>query len=186
MDAKTRRKLLQVNMEAATEIARQVRLRDLGGIVIMDFIDMSSRDHRRRVFECFEEQLVNDRAKKNILKISEIGVVQMTRQRIRKDVGTVYYSECPYCKGRGLLKSAATMSIEVFKQINKFLNTKVKRRRFGKRYVLEIHVNPGLCEYVVRHDATTIARIEKEFRSKLVFVPKDTMHPEDTKLTLMK
>ena len=96
----------KVNCEAAQEIARQLILRDLGGIIVIDFIDMEKESHRREVLNILKKALSNDRAKYDILGISKFGLVEMTRERIHKTVHTLSYQRCPYCEGKGKVKSA--------------------------------------------------------------------------------
>jgi Rne/Rng family ribonuclease len=93
-----------VNCEAAPEIARQLRLRDLGGIIVIDFIDMTKDSHKRRVLQILEEALTKDRAKTEVLKISPLGLVEMTRERTGKTIESMSFHSCPYCDGRGRIK----------------------------------------------------------------------------------
>ncbi|HOW35925.1 MAG TPA: Rne/Rng family ribonuclease [Candidatus Omnitrophota bacterium] len=93
-----------VNMEAAPEIARQLRLRDLGGIIVIDFIDMGKESHRRRVLECLEAALSKDRSKTEVSRISALGLVEMTRARTGKTIESISFHDCPYCDGRGRVK----------------------------------------------------------------------------------
>lgn len=110
----------QVNLEAAREIARQVRLRDMGGIIIIDFIDMKFASHRQSVLAALSEALKRDHhAKTDISTISELGLVQMTRQRVRKSLESVAYQTCPYCQGKGLVKSPATLAIIALRRIKR-------------------------------------------------------------------
>jgi ribonuclease G len=94
----------QVNMEVSPEIARQLRLRDVGGIIVIDFIDMSREIHRRQVLETFKKALSSDHAKTEVLGISKLGLVEMTRERARKNLEAKYFEDCPACKGTGKIK----------------------------------------------------------------------------------
>jgi len=94
-----------VNMEVIPEIARQLRLRDLGGIIVIDFIDMAKAEHNRRVFEALQRALSKDRAKTEVYRISPLGLVEMTRARTGKAIESIYFNECPYCKGRGRVRA---------------------------------------------------------------------------------
>ncbi len=108
---------LQTNLEAAEEIARQLRLRNLGGIIIIDFIDMEDEEHRRQVLRTLEKQLERDHAKTNIIGITELGLVQMTRKRTRESLVQILCEPCPCCQGRGMLKTAETTCYEIFREI---------------------------------------------------------------------
>lgn len=109
--------IFKTNLEAAIAIARQLRLRNLGGIIIIDFIDMKDVEHQRQVLRAFEKYLEKDRAKTSITGVSELGLVEMTRKRTRESLGQVLCESCPVCKGRGRLKSAETICYEIFREI---------------------------------------------------------------------
>ncbi len=101
--------VLKINLEAATEVVRQIRLRDLGGIIIIDFIDMERAEHRDQVFKALTRALADDKARTNVLEISELGLVEMTRKRVRQSLQSLFCAPCPTCKGSGVVKSDATL-----------------------------------------------------------------------------
>ncbi len=107
----------KVNMEAAPEIARQLRLRDLGGIIVIDFIDMNSKRHRQEVVKALKGVLKNDRAKSKVLNISALGLLELSRQRLKSSLGTGEYLECPLCEGRGKMKSPEMSALAIFRKI---------------------------------------------------------------------
>ncbi|TVZ40759.1 ribonuclease G [Alteromonadaceae bacterium 2753L.S.0a.02] len=109
--------IFKTNLEAAAAIARQLRLRNLGGIIIIDFIDMKDPEHQRQVHRTLEKCLEKDRAKTSITGVSELGLVEMTRKRTRESLGQVLCEPCPVCSGRGTLKSAETICYEIFREI---------------------------------------------------------------------
>ncbi len=109
--------IFKTNLEAATAIARQLRLRNLGGIIILDFIDMGDVEHQRQVLRTLEKMLERDHAKTSITGVSELGLVEMTRKRTRESLGQVLCEPCPVCKGRGSLKSPETVCYEIFREI---------------------------------------------------------------------
>ncbi|WP_455230240.1 ribonuclease G [Geopseudomonas aromaticivorans] len=109
--------IFKTNLEAATSIARQLRLRNLGGIIIIDFIDMEDEEHRRQVLRTLEKMLERDHAKTNIIGITELGLVQMTRKRTRESLQQVLCEPCASCQGRGQLKTAETICYEIFREI---------------------------------------------------------------------
>src|SRR5438034_301785 len=108
--------IVKVNLEAAEEICRQLRLRNMGGLIVLDFIDMKSRRDQQSVYQRMKEGLRRDRAKTHILPISQLGLMEMTRQRHSESVHAAVYDDCPYCKGRGKVKSALTMSVEIHRK----------------------------------------------------------------------
>jgi ribonuclease G len=109
--------IFKTNLEAATSIARQLRLRNLGGIIIIDFIDMEDEEHRRQVLRTLERQLERDHARTNIIGITELGLVQMTRKRTRESLEQILCEPCPSCAGRGIQKTAESVCYEIFREI---------------------------------------------------------------------
>lgn len=111
--------ITKINIEAAKEIVYQLRLRNIGGIIIIDFIDMDKGQNRDKVFKALQEALGKDKAKTNVLKISELGLVEMTRKRVRESIGRMMNEPCPYCDGRGTVKSRVTVAYEIFREIRR-------------------------------------------------------------------
>lgn len=109
--------IFKTNMEAASAIVRQLRLRNLGGIIVLDFIDMKDPEHERQVLRTLEKALEKDHAKTSITGVSELGLVEMTRKRTRESLGQMLCEPCPLCSGRGLIKSAETVCYEIFREI---------------------------------------------------------------------
>jgi ribonuclease G len=109
--------LFKTNLEAATALARQLRLRNLGGIIIIDFIDMQDEEHRRQVLRALEKATEKDHAKLSITGVSELGLVQMTRKRTRESLSRVLCETCPACQGRGIQKSAESVCYEILREI---------------------------------------------------------------------
>jgi ribonuclease G len=108
--------LLKTNLEAVREIAYQIRLRNLGGIIIIDFIDMEKEENRNKLFTAFQEAMSKDRMKSTILQVSELGLIQMTRKRVRENLGRSLCEPCSYCEGRGFIKSTTTVCYEIFRE----------------------------------------------------------------------
>ena len=109
--------IFKTNLEAASAIARQLRLRNLGGIIIIDFIDMTDAEHQRQVLRTLEKNLERDRAKTNVMGVSQLGLVEMTRKRTSESLGQMLCMPCAVCNGRGMLKSAETVCYEIFREI---------------------------------------------------------------------
>ena len=110
--------VLKINMEAVGEVVRQIRLRDLGGIIIIDFIDMEVLEHRDQVYKALKRALADDKARTNVLEISELGLVEMTRKRVRQDLRALLTVQCPCCRAAGVVKSEETLAAEVFRAIH--------------------------------------------------------------------
>jgi ribonuclease G len=169
----------KTNMEAAWEIARQLRLRDIGGIVIIDFIDMEKHEHRRNLYKAFKESVKNDRAKINILNISELGLIEMTRQRIKASLQSHVYQSCPYCKGRGIVKSPTTMAIQTIKELRKSLTHSTGR-------MLNAYVHPDVFLKLDNDEKEAIENLEKLSKSRIFVFAESTMHLEDINITFVK
>ena len=125
---------MEVNMEAATEIARQLRLRDMGGIIVIDFIDMQSNEHKQLLYEKMKEVMANDRTKHNILPLSKFGLMQITRQRVRPEMTIVTNEKCPSCQGTGETKPTILFTDELERGLA-FIVDKIKT----KKILLNVH-----------------------------------------------
>jgi ribonuclease G len=170
-----------VNLEAATEAARQIRLRNLGGLVIIDFIDMKERRHRNAVYEKMVAEMSTDKAKNHILPISTLGIMQMTRQRQQESLSSNLYTDCPYCRGRGIVKSATTMSVELQRKLSSVVR-RLQLRNDGKEYSLRVLVHPSILERLRSEDAELLVRMEKLFGVKLAFRADLNYHVENFKI----
>ncbi|MFH1645650.1 MAG: Rne/Rng family ribonuclease [Candidatus Omnitrophota bacterium] len=173
--------VFKVNCEAAQEIARQLRLRDAGGIVVIDFIDMHSQEHRRELFSTLENSLKKDKAKTNIISLSELDIVEMTRQRVRRSLESVSYRSCSHCEGRGIVKSSETMVITALRKLNSFLKT----NRL-KRAPIELIVHPDIAGRLVNQDAASLDILRKKFKKQITVVSDDSLHIEDVKIAFVQ
>lgn len=165
----------KVNCDAAIEVAHQLRLRDLGGIIVIDFIDMEKESHRRELLQVLKKALHSDRAKYDILGISKFGLVEMTRERIHKTVHTLSYQACPYCSGKGKIKSTITMSIYAFKELKKFIKEKSAKE-------VNLTMNPGVIDEILKEKAT-LRFIENKFKAKINLIPNPALHIEDIRIS---
>ena len=161
--------LVQINMEAAEEIARQLRIRNIGGLVICDFIDMRSRKNQRRVLDRLKEAMKDDSAKCTILGMSEFGLVEMTRQRNRESLVQTIFTNCPYCSGSGLIKSHESISIEIERSIKKLI---CQQQHFG----LEMICHPDLDHYLGHHDKEYFRKLAEKWNAQLRFEINDNLH----------
>src|SRR6187402_2451157 len=173
--------IFQVNMEAAVEMSRQIRLRNIGGLVIMDFIDMKERRHRNSVYDKMVELMSEDKAKTHILPISSLGIMQMTRQRQSESLSSNLYTSCPYCHGRGSVKSATTSSVALPPRLSSVARGR-QARKDGKEYSLRAHVHPGILERLRSEDSDLLVRMEKLFSVKLAFRADPNYHVENFKI----
>ncbi len=171
--------ILKVNLEAADEICRQLRLRNMGGLIVLDFIDMKSGRDRQQVHNRMRDGLRRDKAKTHILPISQLGLMEMTRQRHSESVRAAVYDDCPYCKGRGKVKSTVTMSVEIQRKLQELLK---KRTRDETDFQLRIVVHPTVLERLRTEDEKHLIEMEKRYFGKLSFRADTGMHAEQFKI----
>jgi ribonuclease G len=171
--------ILKVNLEAAEEIARQLRLRNMGGLIVLDFIDMKSRRDQQAVYQKVKDGLRRDKAKTHVLPISQLGLMEMTRQRHSESVHAAVYDDCPYCKGRGKVKSALTMSVEIQRKLSEILK---RRGREESDFQLLIVVNPVILERLRTEDEKHLIEMEKRYFGKLNFRKDPALHAEQFKI----
>ncbi len=171
--------ILKVNLEAADEISRQLRLRNMGGLIVLDFIDMKSRRDQQNVYQRMKDGLRRDKAKTHILPISQLGLMEMTRQRHSESVRAAVYDDCPYCKGRGKVKSSLTMSVEIQRKLQEILK---KRTRDENDFQLRIVVHPTVLERLRTEDEKHLIEMEKRYFGKLSFRADPGMHAEQFKI----
>jgi ribonuclease G len=154
--------VLKTNLEAADEVVRQLRLRNIGGIIIVDFIDMTREPDRKRVTEALSQALRRDKARTSMLKISELGLVQMTRKRTRESLEEVLTEPCPRCQGRRVIKSVATLAADVMRGIQR-----VAGRR-PRNDMLLVKVNPEVARYLYDAGSRELERAERRLGVKIV------------------
>ena len=163
--------ILKTNLEAVKEIVYQLRLRNLGGIIIIDFIDMEREINKEKVFKALEEELRRDKAKTNILKISEFGLVEMTRKRVRESLGRSMCEPCFYCDGKGYLKSKTTICYEIYREIKREISN-------IKGSIITINVHPEIFDMLADEEANSVSQWEKAFSKKINLRPINYFHLE--------
>ena len=164
--------LVQINMESADEIARQLSIRNIGGLIICDFIDMRSRKNQRRVLDRLKEAMKNDSAKCTILGMSEFGLVEMTRQRHRESLAQILFCECPYCHGQGLIKNAESVSIELERVLNQLIHQ-------DKQFALKVVTHPEVDKYLERDDKKHLEKMASKWNANIIFDISDVLHLSD-------
>ena len=173
--------LLQVNLEAAEEVCRQLRLRNIGGLIVLDFIDMKSSRDRRDVFNRVRDGLRKDKAKSHVLPISDLGLMEMTRQRQSESVRDSAYGDCEHCRGRGKLKSPLTMSVEIQRKLSEIIKKrdKLKQRREEEAdFKLRVNVHSGVLDRLRNEDEDIFIDMEKRYLVKISFRGELGLHPE--------
>ncbi|MDX2109529.1 MAG: Rne/Rng family ribonuclease [Verrucomicrobiota bacterium] len=175
--------IVQVNLEAASEIARQIRLRNIGGLIILDFIDMKNPRDRRSVYNRMRDEMDKDKAKNHILPISTLGIMQMTRQRHKESVASGLYTGCPYCSGRGIVKSPRTMSVEIQRRLVSVIRRLRARPGNAEKILhLRIYCHPHALERLRHEDEKLLVDIEDLYKVKLAFRADPIYHVENFKI----
>ena len=168
--------ITKTNLEACKEVADQLRLRNIGGMIIVDFIDMDRDQNREKVMRAFEEALKADKAKANVTKISELGLVEMTRKRTRESLGRMLTEPCPYCEGTGYIKSKTTVCYEILRQLRRDGNS------FREDGIL-VTCNPEIADLLMNVEAQYIEQLEKRLQKKILIQPKKRFHLEKFEIT---
>ena len=176
--------ILQVNLEAASAVARQIRLRNIGGLIIIDFIDMKNRRSRQKVFQRMRQEMEEDKAKSHILPVSQLGIMQMTRQRQEVSIATGVYTSCPYCRGRGIVKAPRTISVEIQRQITSILR-RLQPKGSGNGHeelTIRVMLNPTVLERLRIEDKSLLVDIERLYDVKLSFRADPSYHMENFRI----
>src|SRR5256712_5098824 len=170
--------ILQTNLEAADEIARQLRLRNVGGLIIGDFIDMKSRRDQQLVFNLMKERLKRDKAKTHVLPISALGLIEMTRQRAQESLSDTIYENCPYCGGRGVVKTSMSISVE----LHRTLKT-VMRKYQEDVHEIRVIANHDVLKRLKEEDEELLVELERRYAGRLMFRGDSTYHHEKFLIT---
>ena len=164
--------ILKTNLEAVKEIAYQIRLRDIGGIIIIDFIDMEKRSNQEKVFSALKEALRKDRSKTHVLPMSEMGLMQMTRKRIKKSLNSMLCEPCSYCEGEGHSVSRRTICYNIFREILRESNEKFANK-------LTLRVNPEIADFFHGEENRLLASLERTISRQIVIYPDPQFHMEE-------
>lgn len=164
--------VFKTNMEATEVIARQLRLRNLGGIIIIDFIDMQEAVHRDEVMKQFERMLERDHAKTKITQVSELGLVEMTRKRTRESLEHLLCESCPTCQGRGFVKTAETICYEIFREIMRYA------RAYQSQAGFTVVANPMVIDRLLTAEAPAVADLE-HFISRIIKFQVENLYTQE-------
>ncbi|MCI4626515.1 MAG: Rne/Rng family ribonuclease [Candidatus Magnetoovum sp. WYHC-5] len=169
--------ILKTNLEAVKEIAYQIRLRNLGGIIIIDFIDMEMTENRDKLYNAFVESMKKDRAKTTIFNVSELGLIQMTRKRIRESLERTLCESCPLCEGKGFVKSSKTVSYEIFRRL--------KKVGFHKGSKVIIAAHPVVADFLSDEQRAGLEEFEVTFGIEIIVKADSRMHRENFDVTVI-
>jgi ribonuclease G len=172
--------IVEVNLEAVEEVARQMRLRNIGGLIVLDLIDMKSRKHQNAVYKAMKLALKRDRARTNVLAISELGLMEMTRQRQEESLLSQMYSDCPYCRGHGLVKSPLALSVDIQRQIAALMRKGTLERRDMN---LQVVVAPSVLDRLRKEDEAFLVDLQRKYTGRLTFKSELYRHPESFSIT---
>ncbi|HEX6214897.1 MAG TPA: ribonuclease E/G, partial [Vicinamibacterales bacterium] len=163
--------IVKTNLEAAKEIVRQIRLRDLGGIIVCDFIDMEEKKNRQKVFQAVEQELRKDRAPSKALQVSDFGLVIVTRKRVKQSLERVLTEPCPYCTGAGTIKSSATVCYEILSEVKK-----VGSDLDGPGVLLR--VNPDIARALQEEERGVLKDLKNMLQRDVIVKPDVHLHHE--------
>ena len=163
--------IFKTNIEAAKEVAYQLRLRNIGGIIVIDFIDMESHEHREELYQTFLEAVKRDKSRINILKLSEFGLVQMTRKRSSENLHQLMCEPCHYCSGEGMIKSRRTICYSIFRKMSRNAH-----KNKGSNITLRVH--PRIADILENEEELTRERLEKEIGRRIIVAPSKDLHIE--------
>jgi ribonuclease G len=169
--------ILKTNLEAVKEIAYQIRLRNLGGIIVIDFIDMERHENRESVFNAFVDAMKRDKAKNTISHISELGLIQMTRKRVRESLGRILCESCPYCEGKGFVKSPRTLCYEIFRKIKKLA-------KHGRDCII-VTAHPSVAELLTDEEQPSLEDMENRYNVKVTIKENSFLHQEKYDITVL-
>jgi len=163
--------IFKTNLEAVKEIACQLRLRNIGGIIIIDLIDMDKERNQNKVMKALNEAVSNDKAKMQVLKISELGLVQISRERTREYLLKILSDPCPYCDGKGHTKSSVTMCHELFREIRQIASSPR-----DKKVIIGVH--PSVASLLYDELRQDVEALEKQYKKKIIIKADSNLHIE--------
>ncbi len=167
--------VFKTNLEAAKEIARQLRLRDIGGIIIIDFIDMEIKKNREKVLQVLEQELERDRTRTSILGLTQLGLVEMTRKKVRERLSELVQKECPYCEGTGRIVAETTMAFQVIREL-----TSLASREYFEAILCEVH--PEVAAVLIGNGGEKLKQLEEELDKDIYIRGNNDLHREDFKV----
>ena len=169
--------IAKTNLEAVKEIAYQIRLRNIGGLIVIDFIDMNREADKEKVFYALKEAMEKDKAKTTVLRMSELGLIEMTRKRTKEDINLFLTESCPYCEGKGRLKSPTTICYDIFRDLER----ESVSGNEGKVYLL---VSPEIEKVLKEEERYSIMELEKKINRRIIIVGKNDFHLEHYEISL--
>ena len=167
--------VLKANVEAAREIAKQIRLRDIGGIIIIDFIDMHEHNHQQMVLDALKQALRKDRTKTTVVGMTGLGLIEMTRKKVRQELSTVLHTDCPYCDGSGKILSPEAIARNVEKEVGKYFGQTIAS-------AVQVEVHPTVARVLKSDMNGNFTRLQESFGKKILFKASDALRHEEMKI----
>ena len=177
--------ILAVNLEAAAEIARQVKLRNIGGLIIKDFIDMKSKKYRNAFYQRLKKEVASDKSKTQILPMTNFGIMQMTRQRQSESHSSNIYTGCPYCNCSGKIKSIRSITIDLQRRLLQLIRQIRNKEGIEEEITLKVSLNP-LCLKKLKEEEHLLLEIERNYGARLSFQSDPSFHIEQFTITHIK
>jgi len=174
--------IVRANLEAAAEVSRQIRLRNIGGLIVVDFIDMKQKRDRNAVYQKMRQEMSRDSAKSHVLPISQLGLLQMSRQRHKESHSSGIYTSCPYCTGRGIVKSARSISVEIQRRLVSVARHSRTSDSQVEPLFLRILLHPTNLERLRAEDESHLVELEKGYNVNLSFRADPSYHVENFKI----
>src|SRR5689334_24707743 len=162
---------LKTNLEAVDEIAYQLRFRNIGGLVILDLIDMDVAQNREKVWRALEQRLAKDKAKTTINRISELGLIEMTRKPTRESLGRTMHETCFYCDGTGQIQSRTTIAYEILRQIR-------RDRALLTGYSVVVNAHPAVVDFMQTEEKEAVEEAARRFARRITLTPRPEYHIE--------
>jgi ribonuclease G len=169
--------IVKTNLEAVKEIAYQIRLRNIGGLIVIDFIDMNWEADKEKVFDALTDALEKDKAKTVVLRMSELGLIEMTRKRTKEDINLFLTESCPYCEGKGRLKSQTTICYEIFRELE-------RESVSGEEGKLFLLVSPEIERVLKEEERYAVMELEKHINRRIIIIGKNDFHMEQYEISL--
>ncbi len=163
--------ITKTNLEAVKEIAYQLRLRNCGGIIVLDFIDMEKESNQEKVITALKEEFLKDRAKTNVLNMSSLGIVEMTRKRTRESLVRTLCEPCSYCDGKGFIKSKTTICYELFRELHRDQDDKAAE-------AIELHVHPEIADWLYDEEREMLEETEEKLGRRIIIKTEEKFHLE--------
>lgn len=167
--------VLKTNIEAAKEIAKQLRLRDIGGIIIIDFIDMHEHEHQQMVLDALKQALKKDRTKTTVIGMTGLGLIEMTRKKVRHGLASVLTTECPYCSGTGRILSPESVARNVEKEITRYFTQTIAN-------AIQVEVHPSVATVLTGADGQNLVRMENTYGKKIIVKANTDIKHEEMKI----